>query len=66
MTIRAGVPDTDKTTVPIIINNILVFATQRSLEGALFLDSAKEVINGNKAVYNTIFTPARRDKRSPA
>jgi hypothetical protein len=64
--IRAGVVDKNRKTPPRIIRTILAFAIQRSLEAALVLEMARAAMEGSMIVYNTMFTPARRDKSSPA
>lgn len=72
MTIRAGVADTDSIKVPMIIRMMLALAIQISLEvalvsgSALVLKVAKVTIKGRTIVNSRIFTPARKDRRSPA
>lgn len=66
MIIRAGGADVKRMSVPKIIRMILPFAIQRSLEAAFVLRNARAAIAGSIMVNKIMFTPARKDKSSPA
>lgn len=66
ITIRAGVADADRTRAPKIIKIMLALAIQRSLEVALVLKNAKVAMKDSTIVNSRMFTPARKDRRSPA